>query len=129
MASTWRNLLPRDPLTALTVLALVPRVLAAFFSGGYFAHDDHFLVMRRLAAGRTVPTTTTGCPGTRRAKPRPSRHNFFYVGFHYLLLVLLKGIGITPPEGHDGVRAPGARGLEPDRGAHGLPDRTEALRG
>ena len=39
----------RDPLMAITLIALVPRLLAAIFSEGYFAHDDHFLVIEAAA--------------------------------------------------------------------------------
>ena len=98
MASTWRNLLPRDPLTALTLLALVPRVLAAFFSGGYFAHDDHFLVIEAAGSWADGSDYNNWLPWHQEGEPRPSGHSFFYVGFHYLLLVLLKGIGITHPK-------------------------------
>jgi hypothetical protein len=35
----------RNALWQLTVIALIPRLVAAIFAQGYFAHDDHFLVI------------------------------------------------------------------------------------
>ena len=42
LTSFWNT---RPALWRLTAIALAVRLLAAFFSQGYFAHDDHFLVI------------------------------------------------------------------------------------
>jgi hypothetical protein len=53
-------------LVVLTMIALVPRLVAALFSQGYFAHDDHFLVAEAARSWADwLSTTTTGCRGTR----------------------------------------------------------------
>jgi len=98
MFATWRNWMRDRPLAALTLIALVPRLLAAVFSGGYFAHDDHFLIVE--AAGSWVDGYDYNywLPWNQVEDPRPSGHSFFYVGLHYLLFSLLKGIGLTDPK-------------------------------
>ncbi len=98
MFTAWRAWCAERPLAALTVIALIPRVLAAFFSQGYFAHDDHFLVIE--AAGSWVDGFDYNywLPWNQGANPRPSGHSFFYVGLHYVLFVGLKGIGIINPK-------------------------------
>ncbi len=86
------------PLLALTLIGLVPRLIAAFFSGGYFAHDDHFLVIE--AAGSWVDGSDYNywLPWNQPEGATPSGHSFFYVGIHYLLFSALKWIGITDPK-------------------------------
>ncbi|MCB0770968.1 MAG: hypothetical protein KDC00_11265, partial [Flavobacteriales bacterium] len=88
----------RWPIWSLTLIALVPRLLAAVFSQGYFAHDDHFLVIE--AAGSWVDgfDYNNWLPWNQGDAPRPSGHSFFYVGLHYLLISFLKTIGITDPK-------------------------------
>lgn len=89
---------PERPLLALTLLALVPRLLAAFFSGGYFAHDDHFLVIEAAASWVAGFDYNDWLPWNQQGDPHPSGHSFFYVGLHYLLFTGLKAIGITDPK-------------------------------
>ncbi len=98
MWSTLRAWAVREPLTALTVIALIPRMFAAFFSGGYFAHDDHFLIIE--AAGSWVDGYDYNywLPWNQGDNPRPSGHSFVYVGLHYLLFASLKGLGMTDPK-------------------------------
>ncbi len=86
------------PLAALTLIALLPRLIAALFSGGYFAHDDHFLVIEAAASWADGADYNYWLPWNQEGDPRPSGHSFFYVGLHYLLFVVLKGIGITDPK-------------------------------
>lgn len=86
------------PLAALTLIALVPRLIAALFSGGYFAHDDHFLVIEAAASWADGADYNYWLPWNQPGDPRPSGHSFFYVGLHYLLFVALKAIGITDPK-------------------------------
>lgn len=87
-----------DALRALTLIALVPRLVAACFSGGYFAHDDHFLVIE--AAGSWVDGFDYNywLPWNQGDAPRPSGHGFVYVGLHFLLFSVLKTLGISDPK-------------------------------
>lgn len=96
----WRRFLAfsqRDPLLALTLIALVPRMLAAFFSGGYFAHDDHFLVVEAAGSWVAGSDYNNWLPWHQGDDPRPTGHSLFYAGLHYLLFVVLKFLGITAP--------------------------------
>lgn len=101
IASFLRNtrVLARSrPLTALTLIALLPRLVAALFSGGYFAHDDHFLVIEAAASWADGFDYNYWLPWNQEGDPRPSGHSFFYVGLHYVLFVVLKAIGVTDPK-------------------------------
>lgn len=82
---------------ALLLIGALPRLIAAIFSGGYFAHDDHFLVIE--AAGSWVDGYDYNywLPWNQAEGATPSGHSFFYVGLHFLLLSLVKTIGITDP--------------------------------
>lgn len=86
------------PLLALTLIAIIPRIVAAIFSKGYFAHDDHFLVIE--AAGSWVDgfDYNNWLPWNQGPEPHPTGHSFFYVGLHYLLFVALKAVGIEDPQ-------------------------------
>ena len=72
------------PLFVLTVIALVPRLVAAFFSQGYFAHDDHFLVIEAASSWADGFDYNNWLPWNQGPDPRPTGHSFFYVGLHYL---------------------------------------------
>ncbi|MBP6312603.1 MAG: glycosyltransferase family 39 protein [Flavobacteriales bacterium] len=87
-----------DPVRALTVIAFVPRLIAAIFSEGYFAHDDHFLVIEAAGSWVDGADYNNWLPWNQGDSPRPSGHSFFFVGLHYLLLYLLKTIGIVDPK-------------------------------
>lgn len=89
---------PAHPLLVLTVLALVPRLIAAFFSGGYFAHDDHFLVIEAAGSWADGEDYNYWLPWNQGTDPRPSGHSFFYVGLHYVVFVGLKAIGMQDPK-------------------------------
>lgn len=98
MLSPLRNWSTKEPVVALTLIALLPRLVAAFFSGGYFAHDDHFLVVEAAASWVDGFDYNYWLPWNQGENPTPSGHSFFYVGLHYLLLSTLKFIGITDPK-------------------------------
>lgn len=89
---------PAKALGVLTLIALVPRLVAAFFSPGYFAHDDHFLVIEAAASWVDGHDYNDWLPWNQPGTPMPSGHSFFYVGLHYLLFSVLKWIGITDPK-------------------------------
>lgn len=90
--------LRRHPLRTLTLLALVPRLLASLFSGGYFAFDDHFLIIEAAASWVEAADYNTWLPWNQQGEATPGGHSFFYVGLHYLLLLALKSVGITDPK-------------------------------
>lgn len=86
------------PVLALTVIALLPRLLAAVFSEGYFAHDDHFLVIEAAGSWADGFDYNNWLPWNQGTVPRPSGHSFFYVGLHYVLFVGLKALGLGDPK-------------------------------
>lgn len=87
-----------QPLAALTLIALVPRLLAAFFSGGFFAYDDHFLVIEAAGSWADGFDYDYWLPWNQQGEPRPHGHNLFYPGLHWLLFAGLKAIGTTDPK-------------------------------
>ncbi|MBL7964362.1 MAG: glycosyltransferase family 39 protein [Flavobacteriales bacterium] len=82
----------------LTVIALLPRLVAALFSGGYFASDDHFLVIEAAGSWVQAPSYNTWMPWNQPGEPQPSGHSLVYVGLHYLFLSLLWKVGLTDPK-------------------------------
>jgi len=98
MVQAWRVWAASRPLAVLTLIALLPRLLAAFFSGGYFAHDDHFLIIEAAASWVQDAGYSTWLPWNQGAEPQPTGHGFFYVGFHFLLFKAFNSIGLTDPK-------------------------------
>lgn len=88
---------PARVLRWLTLVALAPRLLAAFFSPGYFAHDDHFLVIEAAGSWCDGSDYNDWLPWNQGDEPTPSGHSFFYVGLHYLLFSALKAMGLRDP--------------------------------
>lgn len=88
----------QHPLRTLTIIALVPRLIAAIFSQGYFAHDDHFLIIEAAASWVDGFDYNYWLPWNQGANPTPSGHSFFYVGLHYMLFSALKFLHITDPK-------------------------------
>ncbi|MBK8497309.1 MAG: glycosyltransferase family 39 protein [Flavobacteriales bacterium] len=89
---------PSNALRTLTLIAFVPRLVAAIFSPGYFAHDDHFLIVEAAASWVDGFDYNEWLPWNQPGTPTPSGHSFFYVGAHYLLFSLLKAVGIADPK-------------------------------
>lgn len=93
----FRTALTCRPLFWLTLIALVPRLLAALFSGGYFAHDDHFLMIEAGQSWVDGYDYDYWLPWNQGDAPRPTGHMMLYPGLHYLLFLFCKWIGITDP--------------------------------
>lgn len=85
------------PLYWLTIIALVPRLVAAVFSGGYFAHDDHFLMVEAGQSWVDGHDYNYWLPWNQLGEPKPTGHIMLYPGFHYLLFLLCKWVGLTDP--------------------------------
>jgi hypothetical protein len=97
LVGLW-NTPPARALYVLTLVALVPRLIAVFLSPGYFAHDDHFLIIEAAASWVAGHDYNYWLPWNQGPNPTPSGHSFFYVGLHYLLFSGLKAIGLTDPK-------------------------------
>ncbi|MBZ0206090.1 MAG: glycosyltransferase family 39 protein [Flavobacteriales bacterium] len=85
------------PLFWLTLIALIPRLLAAFFSGGYFAQDDHFLMIEAAQSWVDGFDYNNWLPWNQGADPVPTGHMMLYPGFHYLLFKLCSLVGLSDP--------------------------------
>lgn len=86
------HLRPYIPLSLILSLAVLLRVLAAFFSRGYAFHDDHFDVIA------IAQHWVEGVPDWLH-EDLPPRHSMFYVGLHYILFYMCDHLGFTHPEG------------------------------
>jgi 4-amino-4-deoxy-L-arabinose transferase-like glycosyltransferase len=87
----------KSPLMLILGVAVVTRLLAAFFSRGFGMHDDHFLVIEPAQAwleGVIVP----GRPQAPGQEVIPDGHSLFYMGFHYLLFRFFAFIGLIDPQ-------------------------------
>ncbi|PIX92146.1 mannosyltransferase, partial [Candidatus Kuenenbacteria bacterium CG_4_10_14_3_um_filter_39_14] len=76
-------------------IAIILRLLAAFFSKGFGMHDDHFLVIEASQSWVDGTDYNRWLPSNAST---PSGHSWFYVGLHYLLFSILKTIHITEPQ-------------------------------
>lgn len=87
------------PLYWLTVIALIPRLVAVVFSGGYFAHDDHFLMIEAAQSWVDGYDYNNWLPWNQGADPHPTGHMMLYPGLHYLLFKLCHFVGLDSPQG------------------------------
>ncbi|RDC64705.1 glycosyltransferase family 39 protein [Adhaeribacter pallidiroseus] len=80
------------PLSVILLIAFVIRLLAAFFSGGYAFHDDHFDVIEIAQSWLyNLPVWIHD--------EIPPRHSMFYVGIHYVIFYISEMLGLTSPTG------------------------------
>ncbi|QNF31748.1 glycosyltransferase family 39 protein [Adhaeribacter swui] len=80
------------PLSLILLIALVVRLLAAFFSRGYAFHDDHFDVIE------IAQSWMYNLPIWIHDKI-PPRHSMFYAGIHYVIFYACEMLGLTSPTG------------------------------
>jgi hypothetical protein len=86
-----------QPLKLILFLAIFFRLVAAIISKGYGMHDDHFLVLEPAQSWVDGYDYNNWLPGSNTTST-PSGHSFFYVGVHYLILLLMKFAGIINPQ-------------------------------
>ncbi len=98
MIEQWKRWGAEKPLLALTIIAFIPRLLAAIFSQGYFALDDHFLIIEAAGSWVQAPEYSSWLPWNQVGVPHPSGHSMVYVGLHYLLFSGLKALGMSDPK-------------------------------
>lgn len=88
----------RHPLAWLTFIAAVPRLLAAIFSEGYFAQDDHFLVVEAAMSWVRGHDYNYWLPWNQHGIPEPTGHMMVYPGLHFLLFRLWDWFGLQDPD-------------------------------
>ena len=93
---TLRQFWNEKPFQSILIIALVLRLLAAFFSQGYGMHDDHFLVIEASQSWVDGTDYNNWLP-QNQVNPKPEGHSFFYVGIHFLILSFFKLIGFENP--------------------------------
>ncbi len=84
----------------ILIVALVLRLLAAFFSEGYGMQDDHFLVIEASSSWADGYDYNNWLPWNQldKEKPMPEGHSFTYVGLNYVFFYCCKALGITDPK-------------------------------
>ena len=88
----------RFPLAWLTFIAAFPRVVAAFFSEGYFAQDDHFLVIEAAMSWVRGQDYNYWLPWNQQGMPKATGHMMVYPGLHYLLFSLWDWFDLQDPD-------------------------------
>ncbi len=97
LPTAWTRAFQERPLAWLTFIAAAPRLVAAFFSGGYYAHDDHFLVIEAAQSWVDGADYNLWLPWNQPAPARPTGHMMVYPGLHFLLFKLCGLLGFTEP--------------------------------
>ncbi|UTW62075.1 glycosyltransferase family 39 protein [bacterium SCSIO 12741] len=96
ISSSWADKWNLKPLTALLILATIPRLVSMLFSQGYGMHDDHFLIIEAAQSWLDGKDYNAWLP-QNRPDATPTGHSWFYVGLHYYFFMFLESIGITAP--------------------------------
>lgn len=97
LSRNWTKVFQERPLAWLTLIATVPRLLAAIFSGGYYAHDDHFLVIEAAQSWVDGADYNLWLPWNQPAPASPTGHMMVYPGLHFLLFKLCAALGLNDP--------------------------------
>jgi hypothetical protein len=96
MITQLRKYWDNEPLVLIMGLAILVRLLAVIFARGWGMIDDHFIVVESSQSwvdGHDYNYWLPGSPGNSG----PTGHNMFYPGIHFILLSILKWLGINDP--------------------------------
>ena len=85
-------------LKTILFAGLVIRLIAAIFSEGYGMHDDHYLVIEAAGSWVDGHDYNHWLPWTKTNTGMPEGHSFTYVGINFILLYLMKAIGMADPK-------------------------------
>ncbi len=94
LTATIKGLKKDKPLPLLLTVALLLRMISVLFSPGYYAHDDHYLVIQ------VAQDWVDGSDHERWFVPfeeAVSGRSLLYPGFHYLLFSGMESLGIESP--------------------------------
>lgn len=78
-------------------ISLLVNIFVAFFSNGYFAHDDHFLIIEASKSWVEGMDYNNWLPWNQQGEPVASGHSFFYVGLYYIYFEIVEFLGIQNP--------------------------------
>lgn len=91
MIGWFKRLWRERPLTALMLIAVVPRIVAAIFSKGFAMSDDHFGPIENPFIVMQYPEAWIHRGGVYG-------HSFVYPTLHYFLFNVLAAVGIRDPQ-------------------------------
>ena len=74
----------RQPLLWLTLIAALPRLVAAIFSQGYFAQDDHFLVIEAAQSWVAGFDYNNWLPWNQTVNKGPTGHMMVYLSLIHI---------------------------------------------
>ncbi len=94
----FKKLWEEKPLQLILYLAVFFRLLSAFFSKGFGMHDDHFLIIEAAQSWVDGDDYNDWLPNENDPNRQPQGHSFFYVGITYLILSVLKFLGLQDPQ-------------------------------
>jgi hypothetical protein len=92
MLAALKRFWNEHPLLALLLLALIPRLVAAFFSRGYAMHDDHFGPIEQ-------PSLILKDISYWTSRTTPHGHSIVYPFMHFVLFKVLIAFGLNDPQG------------------------------
>lgn len=92
--NTWYQ---EKPLHVILWVGLFFRLLASIFAKGYGWHDDQFLIIE-IAQSWVDGIDFYGWLPNADGTNTPEGFSFFYVGFHYVLLWIMDGLGMGDPQ-------------------------------
>ena len=72
-------------------------LIAAIFSNGYFAHDDHFLIIEASKSWVEGFDYNNWLPWNQPGEASAEGHSFFYVGIYYCFFSIVECLGINDP--------------------------------
>lgn len=102
--NTIKTFWKEKPLKTILILAIVTRLVAAVFSGGYGFHDDHFLVFEVSQCWIDDTEWYHWLPSDQESlnpgeEPKPEGHSLIYPGIHYVIFSITDALGFDSPVG------------------------------
>ncbi len=98
MAFNFPSIISRLSLPKILFIALIFRLISAFFSEGYAMYDDHFAVIEIAQSWADGKNIGEYLPDKTNGITEPKEHSMFYPGLHYLIFKALRFLSITDPE-------------------------------
>ena len=78
-------------------ISVLLNLIAAIFSNGYFAHDDHFLIIEASKSWAEGFDYNHWLPWNQQGEVSAEGHSFFYVGIYYCFFTIVEYLGINDP--------------------------------
>lgn len=91
-----RKLWEEQPLTAVVLIALVVRVIAAIWAPGYLFHDDHYVIVEPASSWADGADFNHWLPWSK-GNTGPQWTSMFYVGTVWLMFEGLQAGGVEHP--------------------------------